>query len=224
MIELDLRAKLEALAPDAVNGDEAAVEEVLRIAYPLVYSFSKSRLEGTDSSHACAEDVTQDVCMALIGALPTYEDQGKSLLSFIFGIAAHKVCDARRRATRWSVTTARAAAAADPVGTEDSPEHHVLHRELRTDVGQLVEGLSTRHQQILFMRIVLGMSAQQTARVLDTTAGAVRVAQHRALNHLRERIGSDTAQNHSPIPRQAPRRRPVHACTQTTARTRSSRA
>jgi RNA polymerase sigma-70 factor (ECF subfamily) len=38
------------------------------------------------------------------------------------------------------------------------------------------------------MRIVLGMSAQETAEAVGTTADAVRVAQHRALNRLRRTI------------------------------------
>ncbi|MFD9667449.1 RNA polymerase sigma factor ShbA [Rhodococcus sp. NPDC059968] len=194
MIELDARAELERLAPYAATGDEDAVEEVLRIAHPLVHRYCTSRLESVDHPHATADDVTQDVCLALMSALRTYENQGKSLLSFIFGIAAHKVSDARRRATRLSApTTARGAAAHHVVDVEDGPELHVLRRELRGEMGQLVETLPVRHQQILFMRVIVGMSAEQTARVLDTTPGAVRVAQHRALSHLRARIGHGPA-------------------------------
>ncbi|KAF0966629.1 sigma-70 family RNA polymerase sigma factor [Rhodococcus sp. T7] len=194
MIELDARAELERLAPYAATGDEDAVEEVLRIAHPLVHRYCTTRLESVDHPHTTADDVTQDVCLALMSALRTYRNQGKSLLSFIFGIAAHKVSDARRRATRMSVPpTARAAAAHHVVDVEEGPEHHVLRDELRGEMGLLVETLPVRHQQILFMRVIVGMSAEQTARVLDTTPGAVRVAQHRALSHLRARIGHGPA-------------------------------
>ncbi|WP_084721899.1 RNA polymerase sigma factor ShbA [Rhodococcus marinonascens] len=217
MIELDARAELERLAPQAAAGDDGAVEEVLRVAYPLVHRYCKTRLGTVDSSHVCADDVAQDVCLALMGALSTYEDQGKSLLSFIFGIAAHKVSDARRRAARWSVATARTAAETKVVSVDDDPEHQVLRGESHSSMSQLVETLSTRHQQVLFMRIVVGMSAEQTARVLDTTPGAVRVAQHRALNHLRERIESNTAQHHSQTPRRAARTETVHTRTPTRA-------
>jgi RNA polymerase sigma-70 factor (ECF subfamily) len=193
MIELDARAELERLAPSAAAGDEDAVEEVLRIAHPLVHRYCTTRLESVDHPHATADDVTQDVCLALMSALRTYENRGKSLLSFIFGIAAHKVSDARRRATRWSAPTARFAAAHHVAVVEDGPEHHVLRRELRGEMGELVDTLPVRHQRILFMRIIVGMTAEQTARVLDTTPGAVRVAQHRALSHLRARIGHGPA-------------------------------
>ncbi|WP_084385436.1 RNA polymerase sigma factor ShbA [Rhodococcus sp. WMMA185] len=203
MIEVDVRAELERLAPRAAAGDTDAVEEVLRVAYPVVYRYCRTRLDTGDGSNTGADDVTQEVCLALVSALPTYQDQGKSLLSFIFGIAAHKVCDARRRAARWSATTARVATAhaIDSIGVEDGPEHRALRGDWHSGMSSLVETLSTRHQQILFMRIVLQMSAQQTARVLGTTPGAVRVAQHRALNHLRARISSEASQHHPRAPR-----------------------
>jgi RNA polymerase sigma-70 factor (ECF subfamily) len=180
MIETDVRAQLERLAPLAAVGDEEAVEEILRIAHPVVHRYCTSRLESVEHP--------QDVSLALMSALRTYRDEGKSLLSFIFGIAAHKVSDARRRANRLSVPTAQSATAHHTVDIDEGPEHHVLRAELRGEMDELVQTLPVRHQQIVFMRIVVGMSAEQTARVLDTTPGAIRVAQHRALAHLRSRI------------------------------------
>ena len=34
--------------------------------------------------------------MAVMTALPRYEDQGRPFMAFVYGIAAHKVADARR--------------------------------------------------------------------------------------------------------------------------------
>ncbi|HEY1625210.1 MAG TPA: sigma factor-like helix-turn-helix DNA-binding protein, partial [Streptosporangiaceae bacterium] len=39
---------------------------------------------------------------------------------------------------------------------------------------------------LLLLRVVTGLSAEETGYVLDMTPGAVRVAQHRALARLRE--------------------------------------
>ena len=52
----------------------------------------------------------------------------------------------------------------------------------------LLHGLPRRSRDILIARVVLGLSAERTAEVLRTTPGAVRVAQHRALRQLRERL------------------------------------
>ena len=47
--------------------------------------------------------------------------------------------------------------------------------------------LPSRLREILVLRVGVGLSAQETADALGMTAGAVRVAQHRALRELRER-------------------------------------
>ena len=39
------------------------------------------------------------------------------------------------------------------------------------------------------LRIAVGLSAEETAQVVGSTPGAVRVTQHRALNRLRGVIG-----------------------------------
>ena len=40
--------------------------------------------------------------------------------------------------------------------------------------------------EILVLRIVVGLSAEETAEIVGASAGAVRVAQHRALTRLRK--------------------------------------
>ncbi|WP_420881991.1 sigma factor-like helix-turn-helix DNA-binding protein [Rhodococcus sp. (in: high G+C Gram-positive bacteria)] len=54
----------------------------------------------------------------------------------------------------------------------------------------LIDVLTARERTILRLRIVEQQSAAETARVLNTTPGAVRVAQHRALNRLRAQLAS----------------------------------
>ena len=52
-----------------------------------------------------ADDVAQEVCIALLSALPRYRDMGRPFASFVFGIAAHKVADARRSAASLAIPT-----------------------------------------------------------------------------------------------------------------------
>jgi RNA polymerase sigma-70 factor (ECF subfamily) len=63
-----------------------------------------------------------------------------------------------------------------------------LRRELVEQTGGLLRTLLPRQRQILIMRVVLGMSAQETAEAVGTTPDAVRVAQHRALSRLRRTV------------------------------------
>ncbi len=55
----------------------------------------------------------------------------------------------------------------------------------------LLDKLPEKLREILRLRVVAGMSAEETGRALGMTPGAVRVAQHRALNTLRGFVGHE---------------------------------
>ena len=50
----------------------------------------------------------------------------------------------------------------------------------------LLASLPAAQRRLLLLRVVAGLSAEDTGYVLDMSPGAVRVAQHRALGRLRE--------------------------------------
>jgi RNA polymerase sigma-70 factor (ECF subfamily) len=51
--------------------------------------------------------------------------------------------------------------------------------------------LPGQQREILLLRVGVGLSAEETADALGMTAGAVRVAQHRALAKLRKVLAAD---------------------------------
>jgi RNA polymerase sigma-70 factor (ECF subfamily) len=48
--------------------------------------------------------------------------------------------------------------------------------------------LPAKQREILILRVVVGLSAEETAAAVGSTTGAVRVAQHRALSRLKSEI------------------------------------
>lgn len=56
-----------------------------------------------------------------------------------------------------------------------------------------LSALSGAQREILWLRVVLGLSAEQTANLLGSTPDAIRLAQHRALEVLREKIAAQGA-------------------------------
>ena len=56
-----------------------------------------------------------------------------------------------------------------------------------------------KQREILVLRVVVGLSAEQTADAVGSTPGAVRVAQHRALSRLRRtvKLGMRSARHHA---------------------------
>ncbi|WP_433263772.1 sigma-70 family RNA polymerase sigma factor [Actinosynnema sp. CS-041913] len=172
----------------AVAGDRLAIAWLLASIRPLVVRYCRARVGRQERTFASADDVAQEVCLAVLTALPTYKDHGRPFLAFVYGIAAHKVADAHRAALRNR---------AEPVSNvpdspteEDGPEQSALRAELSRHVAALLKILPDKQQEILLLRVVVGLSAEQTAAVVGSSPGAVRVAQHRALSRLRREVES----------------------------------
>jgi len=180
------RENLDSVVSAAVGGDGLAAEDLLTFLRPIVVRYCRTKLGRVQRTFIAADDVAQEVCLAVFRALPTYRQLGRPFLSFVYGIAAHKVADVHRAAARdRSQPTPETP---DIMTDEEDPEQIALRRELVERTGGLLRTLTPRQRDILIMRIVLGLSAQETADMVGTTADAVRVAQHRALNRLRRTV------------------------------------
>lgn len=178
--------EIDRLVAAAVDGDRAALDQLLRILRPLVVRYCRSRL-GTERGGVAADDVAQEVCLAVLKALPTYIDQGKPFLAFVYGIAGHKVVDAHRHAGRdRSEPTDEVPEGIDERG---GPEQAALDLSASAEMRGLLAQLPDKQREILVLRVVVGLSAEETAVAVGSTPGAVRVAQHRAVAKLRGVLG-----------------------------------
>jgi RNA polymerase sigma-70 factor (ECF subfamily) len=63
-----------------------------------------------------------------------------------------------------------------------------LDSESSARMNRLLSVLPEKQREILILRVVVGMSAEETAEAVGSTPGAVRVAQHRALARLKAEI------------------------------------
>jgi RNA polymerase sigma-70 factor (ECF subfamily) len=179
---------IDVLVGAAVRGEPQAMDSLLRSINPLVVRYCRARLGPQERTFASANDVAQEVCLAVLKALPHYRDQGRPFQAFVYGIAAHKVADAHRAAARDK---------ADPVPyipeepvQAGGPEQLVLQAELAGQMDRLLDTLPDKQREILVLRIVLGLSTEETAEAIESTPGVVRVAQHRALARLRSVLPS----------------------------------
>ena len=174
---------LAVLVGPARAGDPGAVEQLLARLRPTVLRYCRARLGRVHGSYGSADDVAQEVCLAVVKALPSYVDTGTPFVGFVHGIAAHTVTDAQRASSRErSAATGTVPERADAAA---GPEDVVLAGERAQAARALLDRLPPAHRELLVLRVVAGMSAEQTGAALGMTAGAVRVAQHRALSRLR---------------------------------------
>jgi RNA polymerase sigma-70 factor, ECF subfamily len=180
---LEAQPLLESLVAAAVAGEPHARERLLAEIQPLVLRYCRGRLGRQETVIGSADDVAQEVCLAVVSALPHYTIKGLSFRAFVYGIAAHKVTDAFR-----AIGRNRSEPMAELPDTQlvlDGPEQRVLAAELVERLGGLLHCLTPRQRDVLVLRVAVGLSAEETAKAVGSTPGAVRVTQHRALNRLR---------------------------------------
>ncbi len=164
----------------AGQGRQDAIEALLRQFRPAIVRYCRARLARTGSLDE--DDVAQEVCLALLSALPSYRDMGRPFGAFVFAIAAHKVADAARGAARSPLPVPVLPDQPDRcLGPEETMVAGVDARQARV----LLASLPAGQRRLLLLRVVGGLSAEDTGYVLDMSPGAVRVAQHRALLRLR---------------------------------------
>ena len=175
-----------ALVPDelvraALTGERAALERLLVVLRPHVVRYCRARL-GPSSWSLSADDVAQEVCLAVLTGLPRYR-LGTPFLAFVYGIAAHKVIDAHRAVARQSWESD--AEIPDRADTTEGPEQRALRAELSGELRRMLDDLPDAQREILVLRVGLGLSSAETAAMIGSTPGAVRLAQFRGLARLR---------------------------------------
>jgi RNA polymerase sigma-70 factor (ECF subfamily) len=174
---------LAALAKEAASGDERAANDLMAEVHVVAHRYCRARLGTYAGGRQLADDIAQEVCIAVLRGLPRYEHRGLPFEAWVYSIAHRKVADAQR-----SLHRSRDVSFGElPDVTDDGPTpEQTAIRE--AEVGwatELLDHLPEKFREVLILRIAAGLSAESTGRTLGMSAGAVRVAQHRALVRLR---------------------------------------
>ncbi len=120
--------------------------------------------------------------MAVVAAVPTYEERGLPFEAFVYRIAAHKLADVQRVEMRGPAPVPDLP---DRVDEAPTPEEAAVARDEADLALSLLRKLPEAQREILILRVAVGMSTEETAAAIGMSPGAVRVAQHRALARLR---------------------------------------
>src|SRR2546429_8467680 len=161
------------LVERAVRGDPDATEELLAVIRPGVVRYCRAHLGRVGGRYTTADDVSQEVCLAVLRSLPRYRDQGRPFAAFVYGIAAHKIADAQRAAVRHLAVTP-VEMIVDQADSAPGPEQHAIEADQARRLSELLRQLSDVHREILVLRVAAGLSTEEVAGALGMTAGARR--------------------------------------------------
>lgn len=173
------------LARRAAARDPAAVAALLAQIRPGLVRYCRARLGRIGGAYTTADDVAQEVCLGVLRALPSYQDQGRPFSAFVYGIAAHKVVDAQRAAIR-AATVTSAASLPDEPDAAPGPEQRAVATDLARRLSALLTCLSDVQREIVLLRVAVGLTADEVGAIVGMSPPAVRMAQSRALARLRE--------------------------------------
>ena len=176
------RARDIALAARVRHGDQQAFAELHRLYHRRVLAFAHKRLGDAFD----AEDVAQDVFLQLYRSIARYEGRS-SLLTWIFGIAHHEVCNRFRRR---SLDTIAFEDEAYELESEEPSSDEVIdaQRALRRCAETLERSVSPAQRKIFALRYAGARSVAAIASETGRSAGAVRIGLLRSRRALDERV------------------------------------
>ncbi len=174
------------LATRASGGDVAAFGLLYDRHVEAVYRYVYYRVR----DDAEAEDVTSDVFMRALKAIPRYEPR-QAFLAWLYRIARNAVIDRARRGGRQvSFEDALRHPDADRVV---EPDDELLARSDSDALRRALAKLTPLQQEVVVLRFLEGFSTQEIARIVGKREGTVRGIQFRAIGALRQLIPSREA-------------------------------
>ena len=178
----------EDLLNSMLDGNEEAFVTLYRRRQSAVYRFA-FQMCGTE---ATAEDVTQEVFLALLRSGRSFDPQRGNLLSFLYGIARNQVLRRFERDRRLASVSddddADGQNLLDRLPDQDSPLTNLAKLELIEQVRQAILALPAHYREVVVLCELHEMSYVETADVIGCAVGTVRSRLHRARGMLVDKL------------------------------------
>jgi RNA polymerase sigma-70 factor (ECF subfamily) len=183
-----------ALEHERPAGEIALIEAARRdpVAFGPLYALYMERIYSYLWVHATqsddAADLTQQVFVQALAALPRYRVGEAPFAAWLFRIAHNVAADWRRR-RRPTVPLDQLPDTLHP--RTDGVDGEVLRREALARLHTLVTALDTETREILILRFTAQLTLAEIGAVLGKSEDAVRKRITRALHRLKEQFHDD---------------------------------
>ena len=167
----------------AREGSDWAWEILVRNYGPRLNRFF--RIRGIDDPEALVGEVFADMARNL----GTFEGDEKGFRSWVFVIAYRRLSDERRRLSRRPQETPTADVP-EPRQSAPSAEEEAMKSIGEEDAERLLDVLTDSQRDAVSLRVVGGLSLNETAEVMGKPVSAVKALQRRAIATLRRIFSS----------------------------------
>ena len=164
----------------AAQADSAAFAPLYQRYRDRVYRYLRTRT----SSDEDAADLTQQVFLQALDALPRYRIQQTPFAAWLTRIAHNLAANDRRRKTTvpWDCVPE----ALQPLAEGDLDDH-VLHDEALAQLREAIQTFNASAREVLALHFAAGLTIAETAAVVGRSEAAVKKQLTRTLHVLKER-------------------------------------
>jgi RNA polymerase sigma-70 factor (ECF subfamily) len=174
-------AAIERLVAEAQHGDAWAFGMIFDHYHESIHRFIASRVHRPSD----VEDLTQQVFVKALEALPRYESRGIPFGGWLFRLARNAVIDHVR--TRHD--HAELGSIVEWAHGEAGPDEIAVVRQELDAVSAALASLTDEQRETIELRFFAGLSARETAEAMGKQEGTIRVLQFRAIAALRRQLG-----------------------------------
>lgn len=174
---------------DAFRAAQAGQPWALRALYEELAPRVQGYLRGRGAGEP--EDLTSEVFLTVFSRLADVRGGAAGLQTLVFSVAHARLVDDLRRQARRGATVSYETWHDDR--TTASTEDQAVDRLRTTEVRALLEELPDDQRDVLLLRVMAGLSVDQTAAAIGRSAGAVKQLQRRGLLALRKRLSGVAA-------------------------------
>ena len=169
--EADLRVLIDGVRAR----DPDAWEALYRGSYAMMFGYAHRRL-GTNER---ADDAVMEAMTRALARIDSFTWRGVGIQAWLFGILRNVILEMVRRPEPSALT------GHDPPDTQPNALEGLVADEEHAAVRAAFARLSPEDQEVLELRMVHRIEADAVGRAIGKRAGAVRMAQARALSRLR---------------------------------------
>lgn len=162
------------------GGQIEAFGELYQRYVDSIYRYLRTRVDDPKD----AEDLCETAFLRSFEAIDRYEEQGHPFSAYLYRVARNLLADHYRKRSE-SVGLDEIA---EPATTEEDLESAYARSEQIRAIDRSMLNLTEDYQEVIRLRVVLGLPTDTVAAWMERSPGAVRVLLHRALNALRENL------------------------------------
>ena len=184
--EADSDAALDVALAQARRGEDAGFLTLYRAIQPRLLRYLTVRTADA------ADDIAAETWLQVVRDLGRFRGGADDFRAWVFTLARNRSIDAARaRAARPTISVADVAEVAvlGPGSRAPSAESQALERMSTEQALRLVGTLPPDVAEMVALRVIAGLDPATVGEIVGKSAGAVRVAVHRALAVLSGRPG-----------------------------------